>query len=71
MEQAWVAKCEGCGLFCVLYEEVEFVCGKCHGAINPGPQLSIAVSAALDTLYDVKLPTEAVLSALWEQRYSC
>ncbi len=66
-EQAWVGKCEGCGLYCVLYEHVEFVCGKCHGAINPGNAISEAVDAALTTLFGEKLPTTDVLRVLWLQ----
>jgi hypothetical protein len=63
--QAWVGKCDGCGLYCVLYEEAEFVCGKCHGAINPGNAIGEAVDQALTTLFEHNLPTTAVLAALW------
>lgn len=63
--QAWVGKCEGCGLYCVLYEEVEFVCGRCHGEINPGNAISAAVDQALTTLFEEKLPMTQVLAALW------
>ena len=63
--QAWVARCDGCGLYCVLYEEVEFVCGKCHGSINPGNAIGAAVDQALTTLFEEHLPTTEVLAAIW------
>lgn len=63
--EAWVARCEGCGQYCVLYEQVEFVCGKCHGTINPGNAISAAVDEALTTLFEQRLPTTAVLRVLW------
>lgn len=66
--QAWVGRCSGCGILCVLYEEVEFVCGKCHGAINPGNAIGEAVDQALTTLFEHKLPTTEVLAALWRAR---
>lgn len=62
---AWVARCEGCGLYCVLYEEVEFICGKCHGEITPGNAISEAVDQALTTLFEEHLPTTDVLRVLW------
>jgi hypothetical protein len=65
--QAWVGKCEGCGLYCVLYEQVEFVCGKCHGSINPGNAISEPIVEALDTLFDAGLPTTEVLRVIWLQ----
>ena len=63
--EAWVGRCDGCGLYCVLYEQVEFVCGKCHGTINPGNALSQEVDGALTTLFEHKLPTAEVLHVLW------
>lgn len=63
--QAWVGKCDGCQLLCVLYEEVEFVCGKCHGAINPGNAISEEVDEALTTLFEHHLPTTDILRVLW------
>jgi len=65
-DEAWVGKCDGCGLYCMLYEEVEFVCGRCHGTISPGRAIPEAVGNALETLYEAKLPADAVLAALWE-----
>ena len=62
---AWVGKCSGCSMLCVLYERVEFVCGRCHGTINPGNAISEPVVRALDALYEAKLPTTEVLKALW------
>ena len=63
--QAWVGKCDGCGLYCVLYEQVEFVCGKCHGEMRPGNAIGAAVYAALTTLFEHRLPTTDVLRTLW------
>jgi len=63
--QAWVGKCDGCGLYCVLYEQVEFVCDKCHGEIRPGNTIGAAVYAALTTLFEHHLPTTDVLRTLW------
>ena len=63
--QAWVGKCDGCGLYCVLYEQVEFVCGKCHGEMRPGNAIGAAVCAALTTLFEHRLPTTDVLRTLW------
>lgn len=63
--EAWVGRCGGCGLYCVLYEQVEFVCGKCHGEIRPGNAISAAVDAALTTLFEQRLPTTDVLRVLW------
>lgn len=62
---AWVGRCAGCDLYCVLYEQVEFVCGKCHGTINPGNAISETVSAALDVLFDAGLPTTEILRTIW------
>ncbi len=67
MHEAWVGKCEGCGLYCVLYEEVEFICGKCHGSINPGNAISESVDRALTTLFEQKLPANEVLAAIWRE----
>lgn len=39
MDEAWEGTCQGCGLHCVLFERVEFVCGRCHGEIVPGDSL--------------------------------
>ena len=64
MDEVWVGKCAGCGLLCVLYEEVEFVCGKCHGTINPGRAVPPPVAQALGTLFAHELPTTHVLAAL-------
>jgi hypothetical protein len=64
---AWVGKCDGCGLYCVLYEEVEFVCGKCHGTINPGNAIGEPVDQALTTLFEQGLPTKQVLAAIWRR----
>ncbi len=63
--EAWVGRCKRCGLYCVLYEEVEFVCGRCHGEIQPGNAISAAVDAALTTLFEQRLPTTDVLRVLW------
>ena len=65
-DKAWVGKCDGCGLYCLLYEQVEFVCGKCHGEIHPGPQIEEPIGNAIETLLDAKLPTTGVLAALWK-----
>jgi hypothetical protein len=62
---AWVGKCDGCGLYCVLYEQVEYVCGRCHGTINPGNAISEPVDKALETLFEHKLPTTDILRTLW------
>lgn len=37
--EAWEGTCQGCGLRCALFEQVEFVCGRCHGEITPGDPL--------------------------------
>ena len=63
--EAWVGKCDGCGLYCVLYEQVEFVCGRCHGEIKPGNAISAAVDRALTTLFEEQLPVGDVLRVLW------
>lgn len=63
--EAWVGRCDRCRRYCVLYEQVEFVCGKCHGPINPGNPISAAVDAALTTLFEQRLPTTEVLRVLW------
>lgn len=63
--EAWVGRCDNCDLYCVLYEQVEFVCGKCHGEIAPGNPISAAVDAALTTLFEQRLPTRDVLRVLW------
>jgi ferredoxin len=49
----------------VLYEEVEFVCGRCHGEIKPGNAIGAAVKQALTTLFEHKLPRDEVLRVLW------
>jgi len=66
-DQAWVGKCAGCGGYCVMYEQVEFVCGRCHGTIFPGNAISEEVSKALDVLFNAKLPTDDVLRVIWLQ----
>lgn len=66
-EEAWVGKCDGCGRYCMLYEEVEFICGKCHGTINPGNAIDETTGNALEALYDAELPVDAILAALWER----
>lgn len=64
-ESSWAGRCKGCGLYCVLYEQVEFVCGKCHGEISPGNAIGEAVDAALTTLFEYGLPTTDVLRVIW------
>jgi hypothetical protein len=64
-DEAWVGKCGGCAEYAMLYEEVEFVCGRCHGTIDPGPPIPEPVGNALEALYDAKLPVREVLAALW------
>lgn len=62
---AWVGRCSNCNLYCVLWERVEFVCGRCHGSINPGNAIGADVDAALTTLFAHGLPTTDVLRVLW------
>jgi hypothetical protein len=50
-----------------LYEEVEFVCGRCHGTIDPGAAIPEAAGNALEALYEAQLPVREVLAALWEK----
>jgi hypothetical protein len=65
--EAWVGKCAGCGEYAMLYEEVEFVCGRCHGTIDPGAAIPEAAGNALEALYEAQLPVREVLAALWEK----
>lgn len=38
-DKAWEGICQGCGAHCALFEQVEFICGRCHGEIHPGDPL--------------------------------